>query len=308
VRIGQIVRPLDRVGCYVPGGRFALVSTLLMTAIPAQVAGVRRILVACPQPNAAVLAAAHFLGISEVLRIGGAQAIAALAYGTRTVPRVEKLCGPGNRFVTAAKRLVSQDCAIDMLAGPTELLVLATEGNPRFIAADMVAQAEHDRDAIAVLVTSSRRLAQAVAAEVQRQVTLLPRSNPARRSLARNGAILVAHTLESAVAFANRFAPEHLSLLGAEQALLRRVEAAGSVFLGSWSAQPLGDYATGTNHTLPTGAWARARGGLTVADFMKCITTQEVSRAGFLRLAPVAAALARAEQLAAHARAVEVRR
>ncbi|MGH9791134.1 MAG: histidinol dehydrogenase [Candidatus Acidiferrales bacterium] len=308
VSVSQIVRPLGTVGCYVPGGRFALVSTLLMTAIPAQVAGVRRIVVTCPRPNAAVLAAANLLGLFEVARVGGAQAIAALAYGTRTIARVDKICGPGNRFVTAAKRLVSHDCAIDMLAGPTELLVLATSGEPRFIAADLVAQAEHDPDATALLVTPSRRLAQAVGSETQRQLLLLAKSNPARRSLARNGAILVARTLEEAVAFANRFAPEHLSLPGSEQEFLKRVEAAGSVFLGPWSAQPLGDYATGSNHTLPTSAWARARGGLSAADFVKCISIQKISRRGFLRLAPLARALADAELLAAHGRAVEVRK
>jgi histidinol dehydrogenase len=307
VRVGQIVRPLGTVGCYVPGGRFTLVSTLLMTAIPAQVAGVRRIVIACPKPNTAVLAAANLLGVLEVARVGGAQAIAALAYGTRTLPRVDKICGPGNRFVTAAKRVVSNDCAIDMLAGPTELLVLAARGNPRFIAADLLAQAEHEPYAIALLVTPSRQLAQAVAVEVQRQLALLPKNNLAGRSLARNGAILLTPTLGEALAFANRFAPEHLSLPRAEQALLERVEVAGSVFLGSWSAQPLGDYATGGNHTLPTGTWARARGGLSVADFVKCITTQKVSRQGFLRLMPVAKTLAQAESLAAHARALEVR-
>jgi histidinol dehydrogenase len=308
VRVGQLVQPMGTVGCYVPGGRFALVSTLLMTAIPARAAGVRRIVVACPQPNSAVLAAANLLGITEVARMGGAQAIAALAYGTATVPRVDKICGPGNRFVTAAKRLVSHDCAIDMLAGPTEVLVLATRGNPRFIAADLLAQAEHDPDAIALLVTPSRVLAEAVAEEVQRELKQLGANNPARRSLARNGAILLARTLEEAIAFANRFAPEHLSLPAAERALAQNIEAAGSIFLGPWSAQPLGDYVTGSNHTLPTGGWARTRGGLSAADFVKCISVQKISRRGFLRLAPAARELAHAESLEAHGRAVEVRR
>ena len=308
VRVGQIVRPLDTVGCYVPGGRFALVSSVLMSVIPAQVAGVRRIIVACPRPNAAVLAAAHLLGIRELARIGGAQAIAALAYGTRTVPRVEKICGPGNRFVTAAKRLVSDDCAIDLLAGPTELLVVAARGNPRFIAADVVAQAEHDPDAVVVVLTTSRQLAQAVAAEVERELALLPPSNPAHRSLARHGALLLARGMEQAMGFANRFAPEHLILPAGGRGFLKRVTAAGSVFLGPWSAQPLGDYATGGNHTLPTGARARVRGGLSAADFVKCPAVQQVSRRGFERLAPAARALAEAESLVAHGRAVEVRR
>jgi histidinol dehydrogenase len=278
-----------------------------MTVIPAQVAGVPRITIVCPRPNAGVLAAADLLEVRQVARVGGAQAIAALAYGTRSVPQVDKICGPGNRFVTAAKRLVSSDCAIDLLAGPTELLVVAARGNPRFIAADLIAQAEHDPDAMALLVTPSRRLANLVAAEAKRQLALLPASNPAHRSLSRSGGILLAQTLKHAVAFANRFAPEHLSLPTGEPGILAGVEAAGSVFLGAWSAQPLGDYATGSNHTLPTGAWAAARGGLAVADFVKCIAVQRISRQGFLRLAPVARALARAESLAAHTRAVEVR-
>lgn len=307
VRVSQIVRPLDSVGCYVPGGRFALVSTLLMTAIPAQVAGVRRIVIACPRPNAPVLAAADLLGLHEVACIGGAQAIAALAYGTRAVPRVDKICGPGNRFVSGAKRLVSQDCAIDMPAGPTELLVVASRGNPRFIAADLIAQAEHDPHAIVLLVTPLRALALAVASEVRQQLTAQPRSNPAWRSLARNSAILVTRTVAEALAFANRFAPEHLSLPGAERDFAERIEAAGSVFLGPWSAQPLGDYVSGSNHTLPTNGWAHTRGGLSVTDYVKCITVQKISRQGFRSLAPLAKVLARAESLRAHARAVEVR-
>ncbi len=306
VRVGQLVRPLDSVGCYVPGGRFSLVSTLLMTVIPAQVAGVKRILVTCPRPNAALLAAADRLGIRAVARVGGAQAVAALAYGTQTIPLVDKIVGPGNRYVTAAKRLVSADCAIDFLAGPTELLILARSGNPRFLAADLVAQAEHDPDAIAVFVTPSRRLANAVERELARQLQDLPRTNPAWQSLSKNGHILVARDLEDAVRFANRFAPEHLSLPGAEPALLTRLHAAGSVFLGPWGAQPLGDYASGSNHVLPTGGWARARSGLSVGEFVKCLSVQRISRAGFRRLAPVAKVLAEAENLAAHARAVEV--
>jgi len=220
---------------------------------------------------------------------------------------VDKICGPGNRYVTAAKRLVSSDCAIDILAGPTELLVLASRGHAGFIAADLLAQAEHDPDAVALLVTPSRRLARAVAGEVDSQQELLPASNLAKGSLQRNGAILLARSLQQAVAFANRFAAEHLSLPGCEQQLLQQIEAAGSVFLGPWSAQPLGDYATGSNHTLPTGAWARARGGLAAADFVKCISWQQVTHRGFRRLAPVARAMADAESLAAHRRALEVR-
>jgi histidinol dehydrogenase len=308
VRAGQRVRPIGSVGCYLPGGRFSLVSTLLMTVIPAQEAGVGEIVVASPQPGPALLAAAEKLGVRQVARVGGAQAIAALAYGTRSIPRVDKIFGPGNRFVTAAKKLVSNDCAIDMLAGPTEALVFAVRGNARFIAADLIAQAEHDPDAISVLVTTSVRLARAVASEIQRQLADLPRTNLARRSLAKNGAVLIAQTLAAAAGFVNRFAPEHLSLPGGADAIFDRIESAGSIFLGSWSAQSFGDYASGTNHVLPTGGIARTRGGLSVSDFVKCISVQEVSRAGVRRLAPVVEQFARAEGLAAHAQSVEVRK
>lgn len=308
VRAGQRVRPIESIGCYLPGGRFSLVSTLLMTVIPAQEAGVERIVVASPQPGAALLAAAARLGVRSVARVGGAQAIAALAYGTRSIPRVDKIFGPGNRYVTAAKQLVSADCAIDMLAGPTEAIVLGARGNPRFIAADLIAQAEHDPDAISVFVTPSSRLAEAVAAEIERQLADLPDTNLARRSLAKNGAVLVARNLAAAIGFVNRFAPEHLSLPEGMRGPLKQIHSAGSVFLGDWSAQTFGDYASGTNHVLPTGGVGRVRGGLSVADFVKCISVQEVSRAGFARLAQVAEEFARAEGLEAHARAVEVRR
>ena len=307
VRVGQRVSAIDTIGCYIPGGRFSLVSTLLMTAIPAQVAGVRRIVVACPRPNAALLAAAEMLGLEEIAHVGGAQAIAALAYGTRSVPCVDKICGPGNRFVTAAKRLVSGDCAIDLLAGPTELLVVAQSGNAHYIAADLVAQAEHDPDAVALLVTTSRKLAVAVREAVAGQLGVLPNANPAKRSLAERGAILLAADSAAAVRFANRFAPEHLSIPGAQAPLAHKLDAAGSVFLGPWSAQSIGDYASGTNHVLPTSGGARTRGGLTTWDFVRCTSVQQVSAAGLRSLRPVVAALADAEGLLAHRRAVEVR-
>jgi histidinol dehydrogenase len=308
VSVGQRVEPLEVIGCYIPGGRFSLVSTLLMTAIPAQEAGVARIVVTCPRPNAALLAAAGLLGIREIARVGGAQAIAAMALGTRVFPRVDKIFGPGNRYVTAAKQLISRECAIDFPAGPTEVLILAERGNPRFIAADLLAQAEHDSDAVALFVTTSRRLARAIRAEVEQQLMALPATNPARRSLRENGAVLLAPSLEAAVRFANQFAPEHLSLPDGEGSLLAKLRSAGSVFLGPWSAQPIGDYASGSNHVLPTSGWARSRGGLSAVDFVKCASVQRVSRAGFRRLAPVVTALAQAENLQAHARAVEVRR
>src|SRR5271168_2158181 len=307
VHAGQRVRPIETVGCYLPGGRFSLVSTLLMTAIPAQEAGVRNIVVVSPQPGDELLAAAGRLGLRQIGRVGGAQAIAALAYGTRSIPRVDKIFGPGNRYVTAAKRVVSADCAIDLLAGPTEAVVFASSGNPGFIAADLVAQAEHDPDAVALFVTTSLRFGRSVAAEITRQLARLPKSNPAWRSLAKNGAVLVAPNLAAAVRFVNRFAPEHLSLPGIARHHADRFDSAGSIFLGDWSAQSFGDYATGTNHVLPTGGVARARGGLSTADFVKCISVQEVSRKGLARLAPVVKQFAKAEGLLAHARSVEVR-
>src|ERR1700683_4797549 len=307
VRAGQRVRAIGSVGCYLPGGRFSLVSTLLMTVIPAQEAGVRNIVIVSPQPSDELLAAAAQLGLRRIARMGGAQAIAALAYGTRSIPRVDKIFGPGNRYVTAAKRLVSADCAIDLLAGPTETVVFASSASPTFIAADLLAQAEHDPDAVALFVTTSLRLGRSVAVEIERQLAQLPRSNPAWRSLAKNGFVLVARDLAAAVQFVNRFAPEHLSLPGAASRLADRFESAGSIFLGDWSAQSFGDYATGTNHVLPTGGVARGRGGLSSADFVKCVSVQEVTRAGLARLAPVAKEFARAEGLLAHARAVEVR-
>ncbi len=233
-----------------------------MTVIPAQIAGVREIIIASPQPGAALLAAAEKLAVRRVAKIGGAQAIAALAYGTRSIPRVNKIFGPGNRFVAAAKQIVSADCAIDMLAGPTEALIFADRGNARFIAADLIAQAEHDPDAISVFISTSEKMARAVAAEIDRQLTTLPPTNLAHRSLAINGAVLVVKNAKAAVQFINRFAPEHLSLSGGAENSLAEINSGGSIFLGDWSAQSFGDYATGTNHVLPTAGAARSRGGL----------------------------------------------
>jgi len=308
VKIGQLVRPIDSIGCYIPGGRFALVSTLVMTVVPAQVAGVRHIHVACPRSNAALLAAAGVLGVTRIARMGGAQAIAALAYGTKRVVRVEKIFGPGNRFVTAAKQLVSSDCAIDLPAGPTEAIVLAATGNPCWIAADLLAQAEHAPDAGSYLVTSSTGLAKRVQTEVGRQLQQLPTTNAAHISMKRAGAILVAPSIRAACEFVNRFAPEHLSLPDNGEALLKQIHATGTVFLGPWGAQPLGDYASGSNHVLPTGGWARSRGGLSTADFVKCITVQTIGRQGFNSLADAVETLAASEGLIAHRNAVRVRR
>jgi histidinol dehydrogenase len=308
VTVRQTVRPIESIGCYIPGGRNALVSTLLMTVIPAQVAGVPKITIVCARPNSEMLAAAHLLGVRQIARIGGAQAIAALAYGTRSVPRVEKIFGPGNRFVTAAKQLVSSDCAIDLAAGPTEAVILANEGNPAWIAADLLAQAEHAPDAACFLVTTSATFARAVRGEALNQLRKLPRVNPAHSSTRNTGAILLARSVKAACEFVNRFAPEHLSLPTPTNSLRSRLHSFGTIFVGSWAAQPLGDYASGSNHVLPTSGWARRRGGLSTADFVKCSTEQMIDERGFRRLAPQVMALAQAEGLVAHANAVEIPR
>jgi histidinol dehydrogenase len=272
-----------------------------MTVIPAQVAGVKKIRVASPHPASATLAAAGFLGVREFYRIGGAQAVAALAYGTESIPRVDKIVGPGNRYVTAAKKLVAFDCAIEFLAGPTEAVFISEEGNPGLIAADMIAQAEHDPDALVVFVTSSPKLAKSVQTEVKRRV----RSNPiAVKSLASRGATLTVDSLDQAVEVANRIAPEHLTL---PSALASKVENAGSVFLNEFTPQSAGDYISGPNHVLPTGAMARVRGGLSVMDFVRIISCQEISSAGMNRIAPAGIALAEAEGLHGHAESLRVR-
>ncbi|HVC48350.1 MAG TPA: histidinol dehydrogenase [Terracidiphilus sp.] len=302
LRTGQLVRPLDAVGCYVPSGRHPLPSTLLMTVIPAQVAGVRRIAVVSPKPAPQTLAAAHLLGVTEFYRLGGAHAVAALAYGTQSLPHVDKILGPGNLYVTAAKRLVAFDCAIDMLAGPTEIVVTSERGNPAHIAADLIAQAEHDPEALAIFVTTREPLAKAVDAALK----VRTRSNPiARRALARSGIIVVAATLDEAHDLTNRLAPEHLTVDSAAD--IDWVRSAGSVFVGPWSPQPMGDYISGPNHTLPTGGMARVRGGLSVNDFVKLITVQEYSSRGLRTLGRDAALLADAEGLAGHAIAIRER-
>jgi histidinol dehydrogenase len=307
VRIRQRVVPIESIGCYIPGGHASLVSTLLMTAVPALVASVPSIIAVCPKPNNELLAAANFLGIDKLARIGGAQAIAALAYGTKSIPRVEKIFGPGNKYVTAAKQLVSADCAIDLPAGPTEAIVLADRGNARWIAADLLAQAEHAPDAASFFITTSTALAREVQRELKWQLGELP-FGAANISTALSGAILIAPSLNAACQFVNRFAPEHLSLPSSSASLLQQIRSSGTIFLGPWAAQPLGDYATGSNHVLPTAGWAGRRGGLSAADFVKCISVQSVSRKGFLRLANSVESLAEAEHLLAHRNAVRIRR
>lgn len=302
LKTGQLVRPLASVGCYVPSGRHPLPSTLLMTAIPAQVAGVKRIVAVSPKPAPETLAAAYLLGIKEFYRLGGAHAIAALAYGTATIARVDKIVGPGNLYVTAAKRLVSFDCAIDMLAGPTEIVVTSDRGPAKGIAADLVAQAEHDPEALAIFVTTRADLAAEVIAETKAR----SRDNPvARRSLDKYGVVIVASDLDEARRITNLLAPEHLTVDEASD--LKWVENAGSVFVGRWSGQPMGDYISGPNHTLPTGGMARVRGGLSVYDFVKLITVQEYSIDALRKLGPQAALLAEAEGLVGHAQSIRTR-
>lgn len=298
----QWVQPLNSVGCYVPSGRHPLPSTLLMTAIPAQVALVKRIVVVSPKPARETLAAAHLLGISEFYRVGGAHAIAALAYGTDAIARVDKIVGPGNLYVTAAKRHVAFDCAIDMLAGPTEIVVTSDKGRAADIASDLVAQAEHDPEALAVFITTRAELAREVIIETR----VRSRKNQvAREALDRNGLVIIAANRNEARRITNRIAPEHLTVDSARD--IRWIENAGSIFVGQWSAQPMGDYISGPNHTLPTGGMARARGGLSVYDFVKLITVQEYSARSIAKLGPHAALIAEAEGLVGHAEAIRTR-
>jgi histidinol dehydrogenase len=305
MKLGQIVRPLDTVAAYIPSGRYPLPSTILMTVVPAQVAGVPNICVASPKPVAEVFGTAAMLGVKNVFQMGGAQAIAAFAYGTRTVPRADRIVGPGNIYVAAAKKLLAGEVGIDFVAGPTEILIISADGDPRHLAADLLAQAEHDVDASAILLTTSKRLAAAVAKEVERQLATLPTAPVARKSIDRNSAILLVRSLDEAVELSNRFAPEHLSIPDAS--LLPGIRHAGSVFVGPYSPEAAGDYASGPNHVLPTSGAARIRGGLSVTDYLKVISVQELSAKSLTTIAPAITTLARAEGLEAHARSVEVR-
>ncbi|MEO7271383.1 MAG: histidinol dehydrogenase [Vicinamibacterales bacterium] len=302
VRIEQRVTPLERVGCYVPGGRYPLPSSLLMTAIPARVAGVREVVAVCPRIDPAVCSAAREAGVDRLYRLGGAHAIAALAYGTETIRRVDKIVGPGNAYVAAAKALVAGDCAIDFFAGPSEIAVVSENGRPEWIAADLIAQAEHDPHARAILITPSRRLAKAVAREVARQ---LPADGPAPVALASNGGVVVTRNLDEAIALSQRLAPEHL--VCDSEAMAARLTRAGTVFVGDYSAQACGDYVTGSNHVLPTSGAAAARGGLSAADFVRVSTVQRITAAGLRQIGPSGVALAKAEGLSAHAASMAIR-
>lgn len=302
ITIEQRVLPLERVGCYVPGGRYPLPSSLLMTAVPARVAGVGEIVAVCPKPDPTVMLAALEAGVDRLFRLGGAHAIAALAYGTATIPRADKIVGPGNAYVASAKALVSRDCAIDFFAGPSEIVIVSASGDPRWIAADLIAQAEHDPEARAVLLTPSRSLAERVARACAVQ---LPRTGPAREALGRYGAIVVTRSLAEAIALSQRIAPEHVVCDDEETAA--RLTVAGTVFVGGWSAQALGDYVTGSNHVLPTAGAARARGGLGAADFVRLSTIQRVTSRGLRAAGRAAVAMAHAEGLMAHAASIEIR-
>jgi histidinol dehydrogenase len=302
ITVEQRIVPLDRVGCYIPGGRYPLPSTVLMTAIPAAAAGVKDVIAVCPKPDAVVMAAALEAGVSRLFRIGGAQAIAALAYGTESIPRVDKIVGPGNRYVAAAKAHIAADCGIDFYAGPTEIVIVAAKGPASWIAADLIAQAEHDPDARAVLITPSRSLANAVAAAVEQA---MPATGPAVESIRTHGGIIVTRSKADALSLANAAAAEHLVV--DDDGMAAKVRSAGSLFVGPWSAQVAGDYAIGSNHVLPTAGAARVRGGLSAADFVRQITVQRVTQNGLTQIGPAVIDLATAEGLMAHAESIAVR-
>ncbi len=302
VMVEQRVEPIESVGCYVPGGRFPLPSSLLMTAVPARVAGVRTIIAVCPKPEGAVMAAALEAGVTKLFRIGGAHAVAALAYGTESIPRVDKIVGPGNKWVAQAKAQVTTDCAIDFYAGPTEIVVVAASGNPKWVAADLIAQAEHDPDARSVFITWKKSFAERVSKAVDK---MAKGRDIVTASLAAHGAIVIARNADEAMALSNRFAPEHLVV--ESDALINRPIVAGAVFVGPHTAQAAGDYATGSNHVLPTAGAARFRGGLSAADFVRVMAVQRLTADGLARLAPTAVPLAKAEGLRAHAESIQIR-
>jgi histidinol dehydrogenase len=312
--LGQKITPLDSVGLYVPGGKAAYPSSIMMNVIPAQVAGVQNIVIVSPPQKdgsipAGVLVTAAELGVKTILKVGGAQAIAALAYGTESVPAVDKITGPGNIYVALAKRAVFGHVDIDMIAGPSEIVVLADErANPRYIAADLLSQAEHDERASAILVTPSRALAEEVAVEVDRQLTTLPKREIAAASIRDYGAIYVTETLEEAVSVVNELAPEHLEILAEEpMSFLGKIRHAGAIFLGPYSSESVGDYFAGPNHVLPTNGTARFSSPLNVDDFVKKSSIISYSKAALLENGAKISALARLEGLEAHARAIDIR-
>ncbi len=312
--LGQMYQPLERVGIYVPGGTARYPSSVLMTAVPAVIAGVKEIIMCTPpgpegRIDPSVLAAAELAGVTRIIKAGGAQAIAALAYGTETIPAVDKIVGPGNIYVTAAKKLVYGQVDIDMLAGPSEVLVLADRSaNPRWAAADLLAQAEHDQLSGVVLVTTERALAEEIAAEVDRQIEALPRREIAAAALARNGAAVIVEDLAEGIAVVNHYAPEHLELLiGNPFGVLGQIRHAGAIFVGPCSPEPAGDYAAGPNHVLPTGGTARYASALGVDSFRKTSNVIALSPGGLAAVSDSVMTIAAVEGLTAHARAIEVR-
>ena len=311
--LGQVIRPLERVGVYVPGGKASYPSTVLMNVIPAQVADVKEIALCVPTPkgeiNPYVTAALDLLGIKEVYRIGGAQAIGAMAYGTATIRKVDKIVGPGNIYVAAAKKMVFGEVDIDMIAGPSEILIIADDSaNPAFIAADLLSQAEHDEFASSILITNSGKLADKVSEELDRQLSHLTRKQIARKSVDNYGAIIITGDLKDAVALSNRIAPEHLEIITAKPIqFLPMIENAGAIFLGEWTPEALGDYSAGPNHTLPTGGTARFSSPLGVYDFIKRSSLLSFTKDGFMELAKTVKTLAKAEGLEAHGKTVKVR-
>jgi histidinol dehydrogenase len=313
IRLGQLITPIERVGLYVPGGTASYPSSVVMNVVPAQVAGVKRIVVATPpralRENPAVAAALYELGVTEVYAAGGAQAVAALAFGTETVPRVDKITGPGNRYVAAAKKLVFGTVGIDSIAGPSEVVIVADDtARAEFVAADLLAQAEHDEDASAILITTSEQLAHEAAAEVLRQAQLLPRRAVIENSLANYGAILIAPDLDVACAIVNELAPEHLEIVTRDdEAFAANVLHSGAIFFGSFTPEAVGDYFAGPNHVLPTAGAARFSSALGVYDFIKRTSMLRYSRAALGLAAEKIATLARSEGLDAHARSVAIR-
>ena len=314
IQLGQRVLPLDRVGVYIPGGTASYPSTILMNVLPAKIAGVAEIIAATPPSpdgtvNPVILAAAAVAGVSRIFKMGGAQAVAAMTWGTQTVPRVDKITGPGNTYVATAKRMVFGEVGIDMIAGPSEILIIADAGaNPDWIAADLLSQAEHDALARAILVTDSSKLAQEVSVQIAERIKMLPRREIAQKSLTDHGCIILTDRLQTAVEIANVIAPEHLEIMTAEPfPLMEQIRHAGSVFLGSYTPEAAGDYLAGPNHTLPTGGTARFSSPLSVDDFTKKMQYLCYDRSALIGDIPVISALARLEGLEGHARSAESR-
>jgi histidinol dehydrogenase len=314
ITLGQIIRPINRAGLYIPGGKASYPSTAMMNIIPAQVAGVREIAVCVPSPNGeinpCVMAALKILGISEAYRIGGAQAIGAMAYGTKTIRRVDKIAGPGNIYVALAKKMVFGEVAIDMIAGPSEILIIADEtAAPEFVAADMLSQAEHDEHASSIVITTSVKLATAIADEVRKQLDVLIRKDITRKSLDKYGAIIKAKNLDEAVEISNTIAPEHLEIITRNpDEILAKIRNAGAAFVGCWTPEPLGDYSAGPNHTLPTGGTARFSSPLGTYDFIKKTSLLRFDEKGFMKLADTVELLADSEGLEAHGNTIRVRK